>query len=124
MLANNTMTDDQNPLLRRAYLIRPRAEFTTVLRDSQLGADDVEYLSRPIVSMTELLPYEGKLEGYRALVLKNCKEAFIRELFEYLPLADDEIRHALLGEIVTLEGCFDSWWTAEEIETIEVPTTW
>jgi hypothetical protein len=29
-----------------------------------------------------------------------------------------------MGEIVTLEGCFDSWWTAEEIEAIEVPTTW
>lgn len=118
------MPDDQNPFLRRAYLIRPRAELTTALRGSQLEEEDVEFLSRPMVSMTELLPYEGKLEGYRAPILKNCKEAFIRELFESLPLADDEIRHALLGEIVTLEGCFDSWWTAEEIETIEIPTTW
>lgn len=122
--ANDTMPDDQNPLLRRAYLIRPRSELITALRGSQLEKDDVEFLTRPVVSMTELLPYEGKLESYRVLILRNCKEAFIRDLFEHLPLADDKIRHALLGEIVTIEGCFDRWWTAEEIETIEIPTTW
>lgn len=48
----------------------------------------------------------------------------MRELFQHLPLADVEIRRALLDEIVTLEVCFDHWWTAEEIDTIEVPTTW
>jgi hypothetical protein len=62
------MPDDQNPLLRRAYLIRPRNELTTALRGSQLEKDDVEFLSRPVVSMTELLPYEGKLESYRVLI--------------------------------------------------------
>lgn len=118
------MPHDQNLLLRRAYLIRPRTELTTALRNSELEEDHVEFVSRSVVSMTELLPYEGKLEGYRALILRNCKEAFVRELFECFPLADDAIRSALLGEIVTLEGCFDKWWTAEEIETIEIPTTW
>jgi hypothetical protein len=117
------VSDAQNPLMRRAYLIRPRAELEAAIHNLGLS-EDTEYLMQTVVTMTEALPYEGKLEGFRSLILAKCKEAFLRDLFEYAPLSDNRTRSALLGDFVTTQECFDRWWTAEEIETVEIPTTW
>jgi hypothetical protein len=118
-----TASNPQDPSLRRAYLVRPRPELAPRL--SVLGlAEDIEFLGQPTVVMTEAVPYEGKLEGYRALVLRKCKEAFLADLFEFLPLSEAAHREVLLGKDVALADAFDLWWSAEEVETIEIPTTW
>jgi hypothetical protein len=118
-----TSINPQDPSLRRAYLVRPRPELAHRL--SALGlAEHIELLGRPAVVMTEAVSYEGKLEGYRALVLRKCKEAFLADQFEFLPLSEAAHREALFGKGVTLADAFDLWWSAEEVETIEIPTTW
>jgi hypothetical protein len=118
-----TTSDSQNLPLRRAYVVRARPELSPRL--SELGlADDIEFLSQPIVVMTEAVPFEGKLEGYRSLILRKCKEAFIADFLEFFPLSEVAHREALLGKDVALADAFDLWWIAEEVETIEIPTTW
>jgi hypothetical protein len=118
-----TPSDSQNPPLRRAYVVRPRPELAPRLLALGL-ADDIEFLSRQTVVMTEAIPFEGKLEGFRALVLKRCKEAFIADFLEFLPLSVAAHRDALFGKDVALADAFDLWWSAEEVDTIEIPTTW
>jgi hypothetical protein len=118
-----TESNPQDPSLRRAYVVRPRPELAARLEALGL-ADDIEFLGQQTVVMTESLPFEGKLEGFRALVLRRCKEAFLAELFEFLPLSEAAHREALLGKGIALVDAFDLWWSAEEAETIEIPTTW
>jgi hypothetical protein len=113
----------QNPLVRRAYLIRPRPELSSRLQALGLS-EDVEFLGQQTVVMTAPLPYEGKIEGYRTLILRKCKEAFLQDLIEYEPLTDSSRREALLGKDIELEEAFDRWWVAEEVEAIEIMTTW
>ena len=113
----------QDPLLRRAYAIRPRPELAERLATMGL-VDDFDLLGQQTVVMTEAVAYEAKLEGYRALILSKCKEAFLKELFEFLPLSDQANREALLGSSSSLAEAFDLWWTAEEVETIEIETSW
>jgi hypothetical protein len=103
--------------------MRPRPELLQRLRSLDL-VDDIDFLSQPTVVMTEALLYEGKLEGYRALILKQCKEAFLSNFFEFTPLSELTHREALLGKDVPLAEAFDLWWIAEEVETIEIKTTW
>lgn len=113
----------QNPSSRRAYCIRPRPELAGRLE--LLGmADELDFLGEPTIVMTESLPYEGKLEGYRSLILQRCKEAFLDALFDDGPLSNLPQREALLGKGTSLTAAFDLWWTAEEVDTIEIQTTW
>ena len=109
--------------MRRAYCIRPRPELATRLEAIGL-TDDADFLCQSTVVMTEALPFEGKLEGYRALILKKCKEAFLSELFGYFPLSELAHREALLGKDRSLAEAFELWWSAEEVDTIEIETTW
>lgn len=113
----------QNPPMRRAYFIRPLPALFERLISLGL-AEDAEFLAPPTVVMTEMLPFEGGLEGYRSLILNKCKEAFLNGLLEYEPLSDSSYRNRLLGEDLTLADCFDIWWAAEEVETIEIKRTW
>ncbi len=115
--------DPQNPSERRAYFVRPKENLAQRLESIGM-ADDVDALCQPTVVMTEALPFEGKLEGYRKLILKRCKEAFVEAFFQDGPLSETSQREALLGNTITLEGFFDLWWTAEEVDTIEIQTTW
>ncbi len=109
--------------MRRAYCMRPRPQLAH--RMETLGlAEDFDFIGQPVVVMTETLPFEGKLEGYRALILRRCKEAFLQEFFEDGPLSDLSLRETLLGEDLVLAEAFDLWWTAEEVETLEIKTTW
>lgn len=114
----------QNQSLRRAYCIRPRPELVARLKAIGLDSDDTEFLCQSTVVMTEALPYEGKLEGFRALILKKCKEAFLNELFAFAPLSELAHREALFGKDSQLADAFELWWLAEEVETIEIQTTW
>lgn len=113
----------QNPIIRRAYVIRPRPELSQRLEALELS-EDLDFLGQPTVVMTEPLPFEGKLEGYRRLILRKCKEAFLQELLEFEPLATESHRIALLSAETPLEQSFDQWWTAEEVDTLEIATTW
>lgn len=87
-------------------------------------ADDLDFLGQPTVVMTESLPFEGKLEGYRALILGRCKEVFLDALLQDGPLSNLAQRETLLGQGTSLSAAFDLWWTAEEIDTMEIETTW
>jgi hypothetical protein len=113
----------QNPSLRRAYCIRPKLELSQRLASIGLE-DDFEFLGNPKVVMTEALPYEEKLEGFRTTILKFCKEAFINDLCEFMPLSELEHREALFGKNASLTEAFDHGWVAEEVDTIEIKTTW
>jgi hypothetical protein len=114
---------DQNPICRRAYVVRPRQDLLDRLRE--IGEEDLLGLcGEPSVVMTEPLPYEGKLEGYRALILAKCKEAYISDLFEFEPFSDSAQRVKLLGDHETAVATFDQWWTAEKADTLEIKTTW
>lgn len=115
--------NSQNPLIRRAYLIRPRPELCAQL-DALGLSDDFDFLARQTVVMTAPLPYGEKIEGYRNLILQESKKSFLRDLFEYEPLLNEAHRSALLGTIFPLENSFDRWWIAEEVETLEIDTTW
>ena len=108
----------QNPSMRRAYVVRPTMQLFAHLqmrREFELA----ETLSAPTIVMTESLPYEEKLESYRSMILGKCKNRFVSDLREFL---GDEFT-TLLGDqpAVTL---FDSWWLAEEADTIELVTDW
>lgn len=113
----------QNPTIRRAYVVHPRQEL--IDRLLQVGeADSIGIYGEPSVVMTEPLPYEGKLEGYRSLILSKCKEAYLIDLFQFSPFSDALQRNALLGEYPSLVEVFDKWWVAEEANTLEIETTW
>ena len=113
----------QNPKFRRAYLIRPRPELSTHL--IQNGQEELaDICSEATVVMTEALPYEGKLEGYRAKILEKCKETYVADILTFDPLMDANVCTQLLGNYSKLTELFDRWWTAEEVSTLEIETTW
>ncbi|RUL79915.1 hypothetical protein [Dyella choica] len=110
--------DDQNPVMRRAYVVRASSQLLAHL--AELGeADLAESLSSPSVVMTEPLRYEGKLEGYRSLILGKCKARFITELSESV----GERFITLFGDLPAM-ALFDAWWLAEEADTVEITTDW
>jgi hypothetical protein len=118
-----TEINPQEPLLRRAYAIRARPELAEKLAAIGL-ADDFDLLGQQTVVMTQAVGFEAKLEGRRELILARCKEAFLNDLFEFFPLSHQSNRQALLGEGLSLAKAFDLWWSAEEVETIEIETSW
>ena len=65
----------QDPLLRRAYAIRPRPELAEQLATMGL-ADDLDFFGQQTVVMTEALAFEAKLEGFRALILSKLRKPF------------------------------------------------
>lgn len=110
--------DDQNPLMRRAYIVRASSQLLAHL-SAHDETDLAESLSSPSVVMTEPLRYEGKLEGYRSLILGKCKTRFIAELSEEI---GDRFR-SLFGDLPAI-ALFDTWWLAEEADTVEITTDW
>lgn len=113
----------QDPIIRRAYIVRARPEL--IDRLVEFGASDlIGICGEPSVVMTEPLPYEGKLEGYRSLILKKCKEAYLADLFQFEPFNSVPERSALLGDYPSLSEIFDRWWVAEEADTLEIGTSW
>lgn len=113
----------QNPSVRRTYIIRPRRALLDLL--ALLGHSDfIESCKVPTVVMTEALPFEGKLEGYRTLILKKCKERFLAHELSFLPLSDTELHAKLVGVHSSLVEAFDTWWESEEAESLEIQTDW
>ncbi|PMQ05147.1 hypothetical protein DyAD56_11245 [Dyella sp. AD56] len=110
--------DDQNPLMRRAYVVRASSHLLVHLAKHD-EADLAESLSLPSVVMTEPLQYEGKLEGHRSLILSKCKSGFIAELSEQI---GDRFT-SLFGDLPAI-AVFDAWWLAEEADTVEIATDW
>lgn len=113
----------QNPLLRRAYYVRAKSELAKLLESIGM-ADASEILGEAGVVMTEALPFEGKLEGYRSLILTKCKQAFLNAKFEDWPLSELPLLERSLGKDALGMLDFDRWWTAEEVDVTEVETSW
>ncbi len=113
----------QNPLTRRAYLIRPNQELKAHFLEIE-QQDLIDSLLIPTVVMTEALPFEGKLEGYRALIQTKCKEAYLTDLFALESFENLSERQTLPGDQTSLIETFDKWWILEEVDTLEIATTW
>lgn len=113
----------QNPLTRRAYLIRPNQELKAHFLEME-QQDLIDSLLIPTVVMTEALPFEGKLEGYRTLIQTKCKEAYLTDLFALEPFENLSERQTLPGDQTSLIETFDKWWILEEVDTLEIATTW
>ena len=111
--------DPQNPTIRRAYVVRAKPSIREHL-EPRGEADLAETLSRPTVVMTEALPYDGKLESYRSLILGKLKAAFIGDLREFLGRDDCASLFGDFPDVIL----FDTWWVAEEADTIEIATSW
>ncbi|MFC5743758.1 hypothetical protein [Dyella tabacisoli] len=115
---SQNLQDSQSPVIRRAYVVRASSQL--LARLAEVGeADLAESLSVPTVVMTEPLRYEGKLEGYRSLILGKCKTGFITDLHDLL---GDQFTN-LFGDLPAV-AVFDNWWLAEEADAIEIATDW
>lgn len=113
----------QNPLCRRTYLVCARPELMMHLQ--AIGEPELAQIwAAQTTVMTEPLLYEGKLEGYRSAILEKCKEAYLTSLFELEDWESMAEAEPLLGKYPSLVAMFDQWWTAEEVDTLEIETTW
>ncbi|MEO0796477.1 MAG: hypothetical protein AAFX93_15010 [Verrucomicrobiota bacterium] len=106
---------------RRVYVIRPKQELLDhIVELCPEAASELEIYNGSTVVMTEEVPFEGSLEGWRPTIKMKCKEAFIRENFNYFPIADMDKPNDLLVDMDTLVAFFDQWWIAEESDYIEL----
>jgi hypothetical protein len=107
---------------RRVYVVRAKPELMAHLPEigAQLEAADIDLLQRPTVVMTEEVPFERDLEGWRRAIENKCKEAYLRETLEYRPLSLLQLPVGLLTDMDILVAFFDRWWEAEEADDIEI----
>ena len=105
---------------RRVYVMLAKPELlarTQSLHDEVL----VDTLATPHVVMTEELPFEGYLEGWRSQIQVASKLKFLEDLLgEYCPFETDADARRVLGSITVSEELFDKWWIAEEAEYTEL----
>ena len=117
------LEDPQNPAIRRAYIVRSRE--TLLLRIAEIGDEDLAgSFQMPTVVMTEILPFEGKLEGFRSLIIERCKAEFILSINEFFPFSDKAHHAQFIGQHASVSEAFDIWWSIEEADTIEIKTDW
>ena len=117
------MTNNQDIPCRRVYVMRPNE---SLLEKISL-LDDVELLkdiNRPQVVMTEELPFEEYLEGWRLKILNICKVTFLKEILLEYPIMNEQTAVELLGSVEPTSELFDQWWEAEEAEYTEIKTNW
>lgn len=107
---------------RRVYVVRAKPALIAHLKHitSQLDTDDFEFIQRPTVVMTEQVPFEQDLEGWRPAIMNKCKEAFLRETSDYLVMSLLRPPRELFADMATLTAFFDQWWDAEEADDIEI----
>ncbi len=120
------MSSSQDIPDRRMYVIKPRLCLIKKITPF-FSSSGLEFVEKPNVVMTEELPFEQHLEGWRAVILKKCKEAFIKEQMEYGIFCELEEKDLgdLLGSTSDMQECFDKWWLAEETaDWIEIPMNW
>ena len=108
---------------RRAYLVRPNDSLLAKIEEYR-GQDFHEDLIKPLVVMTDDLPWEEYFESWRTKILTNCKVAFLNELLTEYPVMEAQMAIQLLGANVPSVELFDRWWVAEEIECLQIPTDW
>ena len=122
------MHSPQNPITRRAYLVRPRPGLVELLLSRGKTELSASLAEQPTVVMTEALLYEGKLEGNRQRILAECIEAFMSDLDSQLELPDGELRTLIFGPAdIGPKGrraIFESWWETVEVGILEIQTTW
>ncbi|WP_395752595.1 hypothetical protein [Prosthecobacter sp.] len=107
---------------RRVYVIRARPELIAhlIVSGANLDAHEIDEMRSPTVVMTEEVPFERDIEGWRPAIKNKCKEAFFRETLEYPPLSLLELPEGLLTNMDILTAFFDRWWDAEEAVDIEI----
>lgn len=109
----------QNPVVRVTYVVRASRRLLAHL--TELGEGDLaETFANPTVVMTQPLPYEGKIEGHRTLILNKCKSGFVTDLRDFL---GEDVCAAMFGDLPAA-AMFDAWWEAEEADAIEIATDW
>lgn len=120
------MEDTQDIPDRRVYVVRPGEALLEKLKVVE-DHDLVTQLCKPWVVMTEELPFEKFLEGWRSKILELCKSEFLKKNFdfdeEYILYLPEEIL-PLLPDIEYTKEFFDTWWIAEEADYIQIPTNW
>ena len=117
------MNQSQDVSGRRMYLVTPNDQLRS--RVSQFGdAELSELVAKPQAVMTEDLPFEAYFEGWRLVILHNCKLAFLKENLIECPIFEERVAADIFGSASLTEALFDCWWTAEEIDCIEIPTNW
>ncbi len=116
------LPETQDIYCRRVYVIRAKPSLIAHLTEigAKLDVDDINSLQSPTVVMTEEVPFERDLEGWRPAIKNKCKEAFLRETLEYRPLSLLELPEGLLTDMDILTAFFDRWWEAEEADDIEI----
>ncbi|WOO40909.1 hypothetical protein [Rubellicoccus peritrichatus] len=106
---------------RCVYVIRPKEELIDFILKLRPGANEnLNYFRIPTAVMTEAVPFEQDLEGWRIPLKNKCKEAYLRENINEFPLCEIEKPEGLLENMDTLICFFDKWWVAEEADHIEI----
>ena len=106
---------------RRIYVVRPNDVLLDEIRSrSSSSGVDLEYIQMPRVVMTEEVPFERDLEGWRPAILRKCKQAFVVEMWEDLETIGLPLPDAISTDLDVQLALFDSWWIAEEAEEIEI----
>ena len=120
----NYMKNPQDIPSRRVYVVKPKLELKEHL--SKLGKQDLfDYLNEPTVLMTEELPFEEFIEGWRTKIKRKCKEHFIESLSgKYCTFETKEERDQTLGTSTSDEDLFDKWWSTEEADYMQIETNW
>ena len=117
------MSNNQDFPTRRIYVVKPRQELIDKLRclDAREVVGD---LTVPFVVMTDELPYEKYLEGWRKTILEQCKLNFIKRFILEFPWIPEEYWEEIprISELST--EAFDLYWEAEEAHYLNIPTTW
>ena len=78
----------------------------------------------PFVVMTDELPYEQYLEGWRKTILEQCKINFVRQFIVEYPWIPEEYWEEIPRVNELSAEAFDLYWEAEEAEYLNIPTTW
>ena len=119
--------DYENPQdipCRSVYIVRAKPELLEriqALNQIDLMTD----LARPTVVMTEELPFEKYLEGWRKTIYQHCQRSFIEQLLhDNNPFPSDAVQIQVLGTETDEIKLFEQWWTAEEADYLQVSTTW
>ena len=105
----------QDLICRRTYVVTANEEFKAVMKE--LNIDELENMSFPVVAMTEEVPFERDLEGWRSAIRSNSKESFLREFVSEYPM---ELREKLSAKRSEGTIKFDDWFVATEAESIEL----
>lgn len=120
------MEETEDIMDRRVYVVKPGDALFEKLETLE-DRDLISQLCKPWVVMTEELPFEEYLEGWRSKILELCKLAFLKENFDFTEEYTLYLPEDILSLFVNIEFTrefFDAWWVTEEAEYIQIPTSW